>query len=78
MRATQPPIRIDDKLWQALQKRAAIPGKSVSQVAREILSEALEESPLAERTGHLRGQLKLSPDTADPWRQQIRERNWRP
>jgi plasmid stability protein len=70
-------IQADGKLLEALEKRAAVQGKSVSEVAREILSEAVEEKPLADRTGHLRGQLKLSPDTTDPWRQRLKERNWR-
>jgi plasmid stability protein len=71
-------IRADEKLRAALRKRAAIQGKTVSELAREILSEALEERPMSARTGHLRGQLDLPSDTSDPWRQQIRERNWRP
>jgi plasmid stability protein len=77
MRATLT-IRTDEKLREALQKRAAIQGKSVSEVAREILSEAVEERSLAERAGHLRGQLNLGADTSDPWRRRLRERNWRP
>ncbi len=71
-------IRADEKLRAALRKRATIQGKTVSEVAREILSEALDERPMSERIGHLRGQLDLSSDTTDPWSQQIRERNWRP
>ncbi|HEX3131483.1 MAG TPA: hypothetical protein VH394_29370 [Thermoanaerobaculia bacterium] len=70
-------IEADGKLLEALEKRAAVQGKSVSEIAHEILSEAVEETPLADRTGHLRGQLKLEVDTVDPWRQRIRERNWR-
>jgi plasmid stability protein len=77
MRATLT-IRADEKLRAALRKRAAIQGKSVSELAREILNEALEERPMSSRTGHLRGQLDLPSDTTDPWSQQIRERNWRP
>jgi plasmid stability protein len=76
MRATLT-IRTDDKLRSALQQRAEVQGKSVSEVAREILSEALEERPLSSRTGHLRGQLDLPPDSSDPWQREIRERNWR-
>lgn len=72
-------IRADDKLRAALQKRAAIQGKSISEVAREILSEAVAERPLSERVGHLRGRLDLqSGGVSDPWREQLRERNWRP
>jgi len=71
-------IRTDEKLREALQKRAAIQGKSVSELAREILSEAVAERPMAERTGHLRGQLDLKPGSSDPWRRRLKERNWRP
>jgi plasmid stability protein len=72
-------IRADDKLRVALQKRAAVQGKTVSELAREILSEALEERPLSARTGHLRGQIDLPPDDApDSWQSELRERNWRP
>ncbi|MBW8878825.1 MAG: ribbon-helix-helix protein, CopG family [Acidobacteria bacterium] len=77
MRATLT-IRADEKLRAALRKRAAIQGKTVSELAREILNEALEERPMSSRTGHLRGQLDLPSDTSDPWRKQLRERNWRP
>lgn len=77
MRATLT-IRADEKLRAALRKRAATQGKTVSELAREILNEALEERPMSLRTGHLRGQLDLPSDTPDRWRQQIRERNWRP
>ncbi len=77
--ATTLTIRADDKLRAALRKRAAVQGKSVSEVAREILSEALEERPLAARTGHLRGKLDLAQDgSPDVWQSEIRERNWRP
>ena len=77
MRATLT-IRADEELRAALRKRAAIQGKTVSEVAREILNEALEERPMSSRTGHLRGQLELPSDPSDPWRKQLRERNWRP
>ena len=71
-------IRADDKLRAALQKRAVIQGKSISEVAREILSEAVAERPLSERVGHLRGRLDLqSGSISDPWREQLRKRNWR-
>ena len=68
---------MDEKLREALRERATLQGKTVSQLAREILSEALEERPLAARIGHLRGRLKLPPDTSDALRE-IRARNWRP
>jgi plasmid stability protein len=71
-------IRTDANLRQALKERAAVQGKSVSEVAREILSEALAERPLSERIGHLRGKLDLESTPSDPWRERLRERNWRP
>jgi len=71
-------IRTDERLREALQKRAAIQGKSVSELAREILSEAVAERPLSERVGHLRGQLDLRSGSSDPWRKNLRKRNWRP
>lgn len=70
-------IQADGKLLEALQRRAEVQGKSVSEVAQEILSKAVEEEPLADRTGHLRGQLSLGSQKTDPWRQRLRERNWR-
>lgn len=71
-------IRTDEKLREALRKRAALQGKTVSELAREILSEALEERPMSTRIGHLQGRLEHLPDTSDAWRKKIRERNWRP
>ena len=71
-------IRTDERLREALEERAALQGKTVSEVAREILSEAVCERPLGPRIGHLRGRLELPADSSDRWRQQIRKRNWRP
>jgi plasmid stability protein len=71
-------IRTDEHLREALEERAALQGKTVSELAREILADAVSERPLGARIGHLRGQLKLPPTSSDPWRQQIRKRNWRP
>jgi hypothetical protein len=70
-------IQADGRLLEALQRRAEVQGKSVSEVAQEILSEAVEEEPLADKTGHLRGQLNLGSHKTDPWRRRLRERNWR-
>ena len=77
MRTTTLTIRTDEGLREALQKRAEVQGKTVSELARETLTEAVSERPLAESVGHLRGQLDLSSGDSDPWRQQLRERNWR-
>jgi predicted transcriptional regulator len=70
-------IRADEQLLDALRKRASAQGKTVSEVVREILEEKLVERPLATRAGHLRGRLDSDSAASDPWRQQLRERNWR-
>jgi plasmid stability protein len=71
-------IDADEELHEALQERAAVQGKTVSELAREILSEAVAGRALAERVGHLRGQLQLQDDSSDPWRKHLRESNFRP
>jgi len=70
-------IPTDEKLQEALQERATMQGKTVPELAREILSEAVAERSLAERVGHLRGKLHLQEDTSDPWRAHLRENNFR-
>jgi plasmid stability protein len=70
-------LRTDEALREALRQRAKAQGKSVSEVIREILENALAERPLAARAGHLKGKLQLPSSLDDPWRQQLRERNWR-
>ena len=71
-------VRTDDSLRRQLEERAAVSGKTLSEVVREILEEAFAYRPLGERTGHMRGSLDLSsPGDDDPWRQRLRERNWR-
>jgi hypothetical protein len=70
-------IRTDPLLRAALEKRAAAQGKTISQVAREILEDALTERPLKARTGHLRGRLELDRRASDEWRKRLRDRNWR-
>lgn len=70
-------IRTDERLREALEERAAMQGKTVSEVAREILSAAVSERALGARIGRLRGQLELPRDSADSRRRQLRNRNWR-
>jgi plasmid stability protein len=70
-------VRTDSRLREALQRRASIERKSVSDLVREILREALAERPLSLRAGHLKGRLELPATLDDPWQRQIRERNWR-
>jgi plasmid stability protein len=70
-------IRTDAALREALAKRASAQGRTVSEVAREILRNALEERPLEERTSHLRGRLRLAQKPTEAWRRSLRRRNWR-
>jgi hypothetical protein len=70
-------IRTDRALREALEKRARAQGTTVSEVVREILRNALEERALGERTGQLKGQLKLDRKASGTWRAALRERNWR-
>ncbi len=71
-------IRTDESLREALEKRAEAQGKTVSEVAREILLRALEERPVRTRAGHTKGRLKLPRrTTTEAWRKELRKRNWR-
>lgn len=70
-------IRTDEALREALAKRASAQGKTLSEVAREILRSALEERPLEERTSHLKGRLRLDQKQTEAWRRSLRARNWR-
>ncbi|MGH8167895.1 MAG: hypothetical protein ACREQ1_11685 [Woeseiaceae bacterium] len=49
----------------------------MSEAAREILRQALEQRPLEVKTGHLRGGLKIARKQTDPCRKALIERNWR-
>jgi len=70
-------VRTDKTLRDALLKKAKIERKSVSEVVREILVDALVERPLSERVGRSRGSLRIAEAHA-AWQRQIRDRNWRP
>jgi plasmid stability protein len=70
-------IRTDEELREALAKRANAQGKTVSEVAREILRNALQERALGERTSHLKGRLRLRQKKTEAWRRSLREHNWR-
>lgn len=71
-------IRTEDSLRDALEKRAAERGTTVSALVREILEDALAERPFEARAGHLRGSLSPPVEVSEPWRKRLRERNWRP
>jgi len=70
-------IRTDEKLRQALAERAAAENKTLSEMVREILQDAVIERPLAIRAGHLKGRLDAISGGSDAWRDSIRKRNWR-
>ncbi len=70
-------IRTDESLRGALVQRAREQGKTLSEVVREILESAVQERPLEDRIGHLRGRLQLNAATSEPWRDRLRDRNWR-
>lgn len=70
-------IRADKNLRKALEERARAQGKTLSELAREILRNAVEDRPLRLKTGHLRGRLRLRQEQTEAWRKALRERNWR-
>lgn len=70
-------VRTDRKLREALDRKAAAKGKTVSEIVREILEQAVGETSLGSRTAHLQGRLALRSTTSDPIRKRIRARNWR-
>ena len=70
-------IRIDTQQQRKLGKAAKMLGKSVSELVRDILQEALAERTIGIKAGHLKGQLKLPAQPRDAWARKIKERNWR-
>ncbi|MBI2317363.1 MAG: hypothetical protein HYU75_10250 [Betaproteobacteria bacterium] len=60
-----------------MNRKAAACGKTVSELVREILEDALTDRPLRVGAGHLKGRLRLSRKTAERWRMLLRQRNWR-
>jgi len=70
-------FRTGESLRRALARKAADSGRSISEVVREILEEALQARPIVSRAGHLKGRLVMSRKTSEPWTDRLRERNWR-
>ena len=70
-------IRTEESLREALERRADEEGKTISEVVREILLESLEERPVGQRAGQLKGRLKIPRRGKEAWRARLRERNWR-
>ena len=71
-------IRLGPHQREALNRLARTLGKSVSEVVRDILGQALEERSLASKTQHLAGRLTLSPAPPGSFRARIKANNWRP
>jgi hypothetical protein len=69
-------IRLDAEQQRQLGQAAKMLGKSVSELVREILQQALVERPLGARARHLKGRLNLTP-SRDAWARKLKERNWR-
>ncbi len=70
-------IRAEEPLREALDKKAAATGKTVSEVVREILEAALADKPLQVRAGHLKGRLRLPRRSSEAWARRLRQHNWR-
>jgi metal-responsive CopG/Arc/MetJ family transcriptional regulator len=70
-------IRIDAEQQQKLGRAAKMLGKTVSELVRDILREALSERSLGSRAGHLKGRISLPSQPRDSWARKIKERNWR-
>jgi hypothetical protein len=70
-------VRTGEALRRDLEERAAAAGKSLSEVVREILEAAVSRQPIAGRVSHLKGSLRLPRSHSEPWRRELRERNWR-
>ena len=71
-------IRADEALRDVLDRKAAASGKTVSELVREILEEALAERTVRVRAGHVKGKLALPRSKPGSWSSQLRQRNWRP
>jgi antitoxin component of RelBE/YafQ-DinJ toxin-antitoxin module len=69
-------IRIDAEQQKELGQAARMLGKSVSELVREILQQALAARSLSAKAGHLKGRLSLKP-SRDAWARKLKERNWR-
>jgi len=70
-------IRTDETLREELAKRARAQGKTLSQFVREVLQAAVIERPVEARAGHLKRRLMLREQTTEPWRETLRQHNWR-
>jgi len=69
-------IRLDREQDEALTQRAKIVGKTRSALVRELLAQALSDTPISERAGHLKGSIELQ-KPKDAWSKHLRKQNWR-
>jgi hypothetical protein len=69
-------IRLPESQDLALTRRAKAVGRTRSALVRELIEHGLQERPVGERIGHLKGRLTL-PRAGKTWRRQIKDRNWR-
>ena len=69
-------IRLDREQDEALTQRARTVGKTRSELVRELLAQALAETPISERAGHLKGSVQLQ-KPKDSWSKHLRKQNWR-
>jgi hypothetical protein len=69
-------IRLDQEQDAALTQRAEALGQTRSELVRTLIAKGLEEQPVGQRVGHLRGNLAL-PAPATTWARRIKRRNWR-
>jgi plasmid stability protein len=70
-------IRLDAEQQRQLRQTAKILGKSMSELVREILEQALAERPIAAKAAHVKGSLNLIPSSRNAWSRKLKERNWR-
>ena len=69
-------VRLDQEQDEALTRQARTLGKTRSALVRELLGEALSESPVSERAEHLKGSVELR-KPLDAWGKHLRKQNWR-
>ncbi len=73
-------IRLPAAQRRALRRRAAAANQSESALVRELIHREMQHGFDFARVRHLAGSVASDQNRAakDPWRKQIRERNWRP
>lgn len=72
-------IRLPAKQREALRRRAAAEKRSESALVRDLIDREIRRGFDFDRVRHLVGSIASLPKhwDKDPWRQRIRERNWR-